>query len=230
MPKRKRSKKNKQQLDFNTLSGASSSTVVVPPFTVQNVVSTFNMGIKGLNLRKIALENKCIEFNPQTFAAATLRIREPRTTALAFASGNMVVTGSKSTSESRLAARKYARIFQNLGIPVMFKKFKIQNIVASANVFFPIKLQDIAESYGPYVSFTPDLFPGLIFRSVKLVFLIFRSGKVVITGARDVNDIKLTYESLYTNILVRFRDTENSSTSSSQYRNDLRKKRDTSDL
>ena len=227
MPKRKR---GKETLDFTTLSGASQSNLVIPPFTVQNVVSTFNMGCKGLNLRQIALEHKSIEFNPSTFAAATLRIREPRTTALAFASGNMVVTGSKSTSESRLAARKYARIFQNLGIPVMFKKFRIQNIVASANVNFPIKLQDIAESYGPYVSFTPDLFPGLIFRSVKLVFLIFRSGKVVITGARDVNDIKLTYESLYTNILVRFRDNENQSTSSSQYRNELRKQRDTSDL
>ena len=101
------------------------------------------------------------------------------------------MTGSKSTLESRLAARKYVRIYHSIGIPVMFKNFEIQNVVASANVGFPIKLKDIADKFGLYVSFTPDLFPGLIFRSInpKLVFLIFRSGKIVITGARNVHDI-----------------------------------------
>jgi len=117
-------------------------------------------------------------------------------------------------------------------MPVMFRNFKIQNIVASAAAGFPIKLKDIADAYGPYVTFTPDLFPGLIFRSInpKLVFLIFRSGKVVITGARNVPDIKKTYESLYLNILVRFKDKDDAATSSSVYRNELRNNRDTSDL
>ena len=232
MPKVKKPKKpKKQKLDFKTL-GPTDAQVQVPPFILQNVVSTFSLGCKGLNLHRIALEHKCLEFNPQNFAAATIRTTEPRTTALAFASGNMVVTGSKSTLESRLAARKYVRIFQTLGIPVMFKNFEIQNVVASANVGFPIKLKDIADKFGLYVSFTPDLFPGLIFRSInpKLVFLIFRSGKIVITGARNVNDIKMTYASLYRNILVNFQDEQGAPTSSSQYRNQLRSERDTSDL
>jgi len=229
MPKVKKPKK--QNLDFKTL-GHNNVQVQVPPFRLQNVVSTFSLGVSGLNLHKIALDYKCLEFNPQNFAAATMRTIEPRTTALAFASGNMVVTGSKSTMQARLAARKYVRIFQNLGIPVMFKNFEIQNVVASANVGFPIKLKDIADKFGLYVSYTPDLFPGLIFRSInpKLVFLIFRSGKIVITGARNVSDIKMTFESLYRNILVNFRDDKGAPTSSSQYRNLLRSKRDTSEL
>tara|TARA_B100000214_G_C23973890_1_gene631712 strand:+ start:1772 stop:2461 length:690 start_codon:yes stop_codon:yes gene_type:complete len=229
MPKTKKAKK--KNLDFKTL-GQNNASVKVPPFHLQNVVSTFCLGVSGLNLHEIANRFGCLEFNPQNFAAATIRTIEPRTTALAFASGNMVVTGSKSTTESRLAARKYVRIFQKLGIPVMFKNFEIQNVVASANAGFPIKLKDIADKFGLYVSFTPDLFPGLIFRSInpKLVFLIFRSGKIVITGARNVQDIKMTYESLYRNILVNFRDRQDAPTSSSQYRNELRRNRDTSDL
>lgn len=224
-------KQKKQKLDFKSL-GKGNVEAKVPPFHLQNVVSTFSLGCSGLNLHRIALDYKCMEFNPQNFAAATLRTTEPRTTALAFASGNMVVTGSKSTLESRLAARKYVRIFQKLGIPVMFKNFEVQNIVASANVGFPIKLKDIADKFGLYVSFTPDLFPGLIFRSInpKLVFLIFRSGKVVCTGAKSVQDIKMTYESLYRNILVNFKDDQNASTSSSQYRNQLRRERNISGL
>ena len=40
------------------------------------------------------------------FAAVIMRIREPKTTSLIFASGKLVVTGAKSEEESRLAARK----------------------------------------------------------------------------------------------------------------------------
>ncbi|MBA0668702.1 hypothetical protein Goklo_001589 [Gossypium klotzschianum] len=35
-----------------------------------------------------------------------MRIREPKTTALIFASGKMVCTGAKSEQQSKLAARK----------------------------------------------------------------------------------------------------------------------------
>lgn len=58
-----------------------------------------------------------------------MRIRDPKTTALIFASGKMVVTGAKSEDDSRLASRKYARIIQKLGFNAKFTDFKIQNIV-----------------------------------------------------------------------------------------------------
>ena len=38
-------------------------------------------------------------------------------------------TGAKSEEDSRLAARKYARIVQKLGFATKFKDFKIQNMV-----------------------------------------------------------------------------------------------------
>lgn len=59
-----------------------------------------------------------------------MRIREPRTTALIFSSGKMVCTGAKSEEDSRLAARKYARIIQKLGFPVRIpKKLTIHNLL-----------------------------------------------------------------------------------------------------
>lgn len=215
----------KQKFDFKTIS--TKDGVQIPPYHLQNVVSTFSLGITGLNLKKVAMKYAFLEFNPQTFAAAIMRIRYPRTTALAFQSGNMVCTGARDLYLSRLAARKYCRIFQSVGIPVCFKNFKIQNIVASATVGFTIKLQEIAEAYGPYVQYEPDLFPGLILRSInpKLVFLIFRSGKIVITGGKRVEDIQSTYYALYTNIIVKYKDMEGSTSSSSVYRSEIRKKK-----
>ena len=70
-----------------------------------------------------------------------MRIREPRTTALIFSSGKMVCTGAKSEETSRLAARKYARIIQKLGFDAKFTEFKVQNMVGSCDVKFPIQLE-----------------------------------------------------------------------------------------
>jgi transcription initiation factor TFIID TATA-box-binding protein len=80
-------------------------------------VSTVNLNCK-LDLKKIALHARNAEYNPKRFAAVIMRIREPRTTALIFSSGKMVCTGAKSEEDSRLAARKYARIIQKLGFTV----------------------------------------------------------------------------------------------------------------
>jgi len=54
-----------------------------------------------------------------------IRIREPKTTALIFASGKMVCTGAKNEIASKQASRKYARIIQKLGFNVRFKDFKV---------------------------------------------------------------------------------------------------------
>lgn len=86
-------------------------------FFFRNIVSTVNLNCK-LDLKKIALHARNAEYNPKRFAAVIMRIREPRTTALIFSSGKMVCTGAKSEEDSRLAARKYARIIQKLGFPV----------------------------------------------------------------------------------------------------------------
>ena len=86
-----------------------------------------------------------------------MRIREPKTTALIFASGKMVVTGAKSEDDSRLASRKYARIIQKLGFDAKFAEFKIQNIVGSCDVRFPIRLEGLAFSHGAFSSYEPEV-------------------------------------------------------------------------
>lgn len=91
-----------------------------------------------------------------------------------------VVTGAKSEDMAKLAARKYARIIQKLGFQAKFTEFKVQNIVGSCDVKFPIRLEGLAFAHGHYSSYEPELFPGLIYRMVKpkVVLLIFVSGKI----------------------------------------------------
>jgi hypothetical protein len=101
-----------------------------------------------------------------------MRIRDPKTTALIFASGKMVVTGAKSEDDSRLASRKYARIVQKLGFDAKFAEFKIQNIVGSCDVKFPIRLEGLAYSHGQFSSYEPEvcyLNMGLLFAHICVV-------------------------------------------------------------
>ena len=88
----------------------------------------------------------------QRFAAVILRIREPKTTALIFASGKMVVTGAKTEDACRQAARKHARIVQKVGFEIKFVDFKIQNMVGSCDVKFPIRLEGLAVAHGQFSS------------------------------------------------------------------------------
>lgn len=121
-----------------------------------------------LDLKSIAMRARNSEYNPKVwilsfllieikskkkkrFSAVIMRIREPKTTALVFASGKMVITGAKTEDDSRVAARKYARLIQKLDYPnVKFKDFKVQNIVGSCDVKFPIRLEGLAYSHTHY--------------------------------------------------------------------------------
>lgn len=177
---------------------------IVP--VLQNIVSTVNMDCK-LDLKEIALRARNAEYNPKRFAAVIIRIREPKTTALVFTSGKMVCTGAKSEEQSKLAARKYARMIQKLGYEsVKFKDFKIQNIVGSCDVRFPIRLEGLQIAHSQFCSYEPELFPGLIYRmkQPKIVLLIFVSGKIVLTGAKVRDEIYQAFELIYP-VLCGFR-------------------------
>jgi transcription initiation factor TFIID TATA-box-binding protein len=176
---------------------------IVP--TLQNIVATVNLDCR-LDLKTIALHARNAEYNPKRFAAVIMRIRDPKTTALIFASGKMVVTGAKSEDDSRLASRKYARIIQKLGFDAKFSEFKIQNIVGSCDVRFPIRLEGLAFNHGQFSSYEPELVPGLIYRMIKpkVVLLIFVSGKIVLTGAKVREEIYTAFNTIYT-VLVEFR-------------------------
>ncbi|KAI1373525.1 transcription factor TFIID-domain-containing protein [Hypoxylon crocopeplum] len=166
--------------------------------TLQNIVATVNLECR-LDLKTIALHARNAEYNPKRFAAVIMRIREPKTTALIFASGKMVVTGAKSEDDSKLASRKYARIIQKLGFNAKFSDFKIQNIVGSCDIKFPIRLEGLASRHHNFSSYEPELFPGLIYRMIKpkIVLLIFVSGKIVLTGAKVREEIYQAFEMIY---------------------------------
>ncbi|KAL1822633.1 hypothetical protein ACET3Z_009411 [Daucus carota] len=173
--------------------------------TIQNIVSTVNLDCR-LDLKRIALSARNAEYNPKRFAAVIMRIKEPKTTALIFSSGKLVITGAKSEEKARLAARKFARVVEKIGYPVRFREFKIQNMVGSCDLGFPIRLEGISIHHAAFSSYEPELFPGLVYRmkDPKIVLLVFVSGKIVITGGKRKEEIYKAFANIYP-VLTEFR-------------------------
>jgi len=74
-------------------------------------------------------------------------------------------------------------------------KIKIENVVASTSLGKELDLQVIARVLGG-AEYEPEQFPGLIYRlkEPKTAILLFRSGKVVCTGAKSPENVKIAID------------------------------------
>ncbi|XP_013116512.1 TBP-related factor isoform X1 [Stomoxys calcitrans] len=172
---------------------------------LQNVVATVSLACE-LNLQDINNRTRNSEYTPSRFHGVVMRMRDPRCTALIFRTGKIICTGARNEAEASLGSRKFARIIQKLGYPVKFSDFRLQNIVATVDLRFPIRLEHLNQMHGQFSSYEPELFPGLIYRMVKprMVLLIFVNGKIVFTGAKARRDILECLDAIYP-ILLSFR-------------------------
>ncbi|KAL1490020.1 hypothetical protein ABEB36_013932 [Hypothenemus hampei] len=173
--------------------------------TLQNCVATVDL-FTTLDLTLINARTRNTEYNPTRFHGVVMRIREPRATALIFKSGKIVCTGTRNEHDALLASKKFARIIQKLGFDIKFANFKIQNLVATCDLRFPIKLENLNHMHGQFSSYEPELFAGLVYRMIKprIVLLIFVNGKIVFTGGKTRDEIKEALENIYP-ILRSFR-------------------------
>ena len=185
----------------------SNSTTQQLFIRIQNMTATANLGIR-LDLKKIALRCRNTEYNPKRFAAVIMRLMEPKATGLIFASGKVVVTGLKSSHDAALAAKTFAYIIEKVdaAFQPQYLDFKVQNIVGTVDVGFPIRLEGLVYTHSKFASYEPELFSGLIYRLGKprVVFMIFVSGKVIITGAKTEADMTEAMRKIHP-VLVEYR-------------------------
>ena len=85
---------------------------------------------------------------------------------------------------------------QSLG-GVALTRIKIENVVASTSLGVKLDLQAIALAIDG-AEYEPKQFPGLIYRlkEPKTATLLFRSGKVVCTGAKSLEDVRIAIETV----------------------------------
>lgn len=174
-----------------------------------NVVSGFDIGIK-VDLKDIARRALNAEYNPNRFNAVVMRIREPKTTALIFPSGRIIVTGAKSVDDSKLACRKIARIIQKLNYTqAQLKDWKVVNLVGLIELPFEINVTRLAIRKPFLGMWEPEIFPAFVGRILKpkMTFLAFSSGKIVVAGFKKQKDLDTALDLIFP-VLVEFKITD----------------------
>jgi len=165
---------------------------------IENIVASAAIG-KDIELTEVSKALEGVDFNREQFPGLVFKLKEPKTAALIFSSGKLVCTGAKSIEDSKLAINKTVDLMRTVDkdIPHEFE-IKIQNIVASANLEATLNLEAVALEL-ENTEYEPEQFPGLVYRleDPKVVLLLFGSGKVVCTGAKNKDDAKLGVERAY---------------------------------
>ncbi|MHA2369152.1 MAG: TATA-box-binding protein [Candidatus Hodarchaeales archaeon] len=159
--------------------------------TIQNVVASVDLFLK-INLEKAAqglVYFSEVSYIPEQFPGLVVKIKDPKTSALVFSSGKMVITGAKSADEIHDAVMTLREMLKDgiTSAPSQPKKplIEVQNVVASGNIGCRINLE-LAALLLDNSMYEPEQFPGLIYRipSPKTVLLLFQSGNIVCTGAK----------------------------------------------
>ncbi len=161
-----------------------------PRVRIENVVASASVDAE-IDLDKVAATLPNAEYEPEQFPGLVLRLDEPKAAILVFSSGKMVCTGAKEPKIIKQAIEKTLKQIRSAGVKVRGPaKINIQNIVASSDLGVELNLDKISFSL-ENTEFEPEQFPGLVFRidEPKVVFLLFRSGKIVCTGGKKPSDV-----------------------------------------
>jgi transcription initiation factor TFIID TATA-box-binding protein len=162
---------------------------------IENMVSAITFDTK-IDLRKFVDRVTGVEYNPENFPGVVYRIREPKIAMLIFSSGKVICTGARSNKDIEAALVHLKKKLQEGGVRIMKEPVvEIQNIVASSSIDVKVNLDKLAlECWN--TEYEPEQFPGLVYRldDPKTVMLIFRSGKMIITGAKNQRDIRMAAE------------------------------------
>lgn len=163
--------------------------------------SVYSLNVKSrLDLKHIAENVKGATYNPQKFPAVTIRICDPKATALIFSSGKINICGSKSAHNARLAAEKFIKIISDLGFDISFENSDLEasNMVFTYDLKKGVRLREFASRFPKESTFETEIFPGLIFRmeedekydQPKMCFTLFSNGKFNMTGAKSKADME----------------------------------------
>ncbi len=163
--------------------------------TVQNCVCTLWTG-RELHLRNIAMKVGG-KYDPTIFPALVSASRFPKATNSVFTSGRIVSTGAKSLEEGLLAVYKFLFYLQQVfGDHLTVFNFTCTNIVCSASLGGRLNLDLFIMDNATKATWQPDNFAGANYRTElpTIVFVMFKTGKIVIAGFKSTQVIKIAQE------------------------------------
>ena len=156
-------------------------------YTVVNIVASSNLNAT-LDLYNLAISIPNIEYEPEQFPGAILKLKEPKVSMLLFKNGKVICSGASSEKQIAQAIRKASKLIHGIQKQVKIQKtvkYNVVNLVATANLNQNLDLFQTAMDLDN-VEYEPEQFPGAILRIAdpKLTLLLFKNGKMICAGAK----------------------------------------------
>jgi transcription initiation factor TFIID TATA-box-binding protein len=170
--------------------------------TIVNAVGSGNL---GLELDLFELESDFhlpfTEYDPSNYHGLYLRLVEDGPLITVYRSGKYIINGCSTFEQLFGTNDRFLTELSELGIVATDAEaeFSVQNVVCTTQLDDVVDLNTLSIALGlESVEYEPEQFPGLIYRPTDYaaVLLVFANGKIVITGAPDVDVAKNAFEHL----------------------------------
>jgi transcription initiation factor TFIID TATA-box-binding protein len=160
---------------------------------IENIVAS-GVIAESIDLVEFSEKTGNCELNKKRFPGAVYRIADPKIACLIFSSGKIVITGVRDDKALADGLAIVIKSLQDAGIkPLKEPRIAITNMVCSYNLDRYINLNRMTVALNvENVEYEPEQFPGLVYRikDPKIVVLIFSSGKIILTGGRNLEDVR----------------------------------------
>jgi transcription initiation factor TFIID TATA-box-binding protein len=155
---------------------------------IVNVVGSGKLGVE-IDVQAVAddIDAGVVKLSGENYSnrVVYLRKRENGPMATLFRSGSYHITGASSVEGTQALKEWMVELLHALGIDIE-PTFDVKNVVLVGDLERDINLNQLAVWLGlEKTEYEPEQFPGVIYRppDEPCVFLIFGSGRVVVTGA-----------------------------------------------
>ncbi|MFH0966402.1 MAG: TATA-box-binding protein [Methanobacteriota archaeon] len=160
---------------------------------IENIVASGSIA-DTIDLEMISAKIETCELNKKRFPGAVYRIQNPKMAILIFSSGKVVMTGVKSQEDLTCGLDILIQKMKEVGVTCHDTPgVAITNMVCSYDIGAKINLNKMIMSLSlERIEYEPEQFPGLVYRieNPKVVALVFSSGKIILTGGKNMEDVE----------------------------------------
>jgi transcription initiation factor TFIID TATA-box-binding protein len=160
---------------------------------IENIVAS-GVIAESIDLVEFSKNVENCDLNKKRFPGAVYRIADPKIACLIFSSGKIVLTGIRNQKALTDGLAIVIESLKKAGFqPLKEPKVAITNMVCSYNLGKYININKLSVTLNlENIEYEPEQFPGLVYRikEPKIVVLIFSSGKIILTGGKNLENIK----------------------------------------
>ncbi|WP_048152652.1 TATA-box-binding protein [Methanolacinia paynteri] len=161
---------------------------------IENIVATGSIA-DSIDPEFIAKTLPNCTFNKKKFPGAVYHLKNPKAAALIFASGKVVLTGVRNNEDLSIILQTLQNDLKEAGVTCFDEpQIAVTNMVCSYDLGYALNLNRVVVTLmdSESVEYEPEVFPGLVLRIFEpnIVFLLFGSGKIIITGGKNIEDVK----------------------------------------